>query len=176
MRSTATTLLWPTTSTSTEACSPNTRTPQRTVLRPQRPLGSARLMTAMDKSVFDSLDYLPFGEQIAGGLGTTHKFTGKERDSETGLDNFGARHLGSSMGQFMSPITTDSLSESVHSWTLNAARSANHHVSHRLDQAYLDKLDGKISEEFGTRKSTEWIGTEQQILLAIDGLEHANPE
>ena len=32
-----------------------------------------------------------------------HKFTGKERDSESGLDNFGARYDSSSMGRFMSP-------------------------------------------------------------------------
>ena len=31
------------------------------------------------------------------------KFTGKERDSESGLDNFGARYDSSSMGRFMSP-------------------------------------------------------------------------
>jgi len=31
------------------------------------------------------------------------KFTGKERDSESGLDNFEARYLGSSLGRFMSP-------------------------------------------------------------------------
>ena len=31
------------------------------------------------------------------------KFTGKERDSESGLDYFGARYYGSSMGRFMSP-------------------------------------------------------------------------
>jgi RHS repeat-associated protein len=30
-------------------------------------------------------------------------FTGKERDSETGLDYFGARYYGSNMGRFMSP-------------------------------------------------------------------------
>jgi RHS repeat-associated protein len=29
--------------------------------------------------------------------------TGKERDSESGLDNFGARYNSSSMGRFMSP-------------------------------------------------------------------------
>src|SRR5437773_6572363 len=34
---------------------------------------------------------------------TANKFTGKERDSESGLDNFGARYFGSSMGRFMSP-------------------------------------------------------------------------
>jgi RHS repeat-associated protein len=32
-----------------------------------------------------------------------HKFTGKERDAESGLDYFGARYYGSSMGRFMSP-------------------------------------------------------------------------
>ncbi len=32
-----------------------------------------------------------------------YKFTGKERDSESGLDYFGARYYGSSMGRFQSP-------------------------------------------------------------------------
>src|SRR6202035_3442774 len=32
-----------------------------------------------------------------------YKFTGKERDSESGLDNFGARYFGSSLGRFMTP-------------------------------------------------------------------------
>jgi site-specific DNA recombinase len=49
-------------------------------------------------------------------------------------------------------------------------------VRHRLDQAYLDKLDGKISEEFWNRKSAEWIAEEQQVLLAMQGLEQAKPE
>ncbi len=31
------------------------------------------------------------------------KFTGKERDSESGLDNFTARYFGSTIGRFMSP-------------------------------------------------------------------------
>ena len=32
-----------------------------------------------------------------------HKFTGKERDTESGNDYFGARYYASSMGRFMSP-------------------------------------------------------------------------
>ncbi len=48
-------------------------------------------------------------------------------------------------------------------------------VRRRLDQAYLDKLDGKISEEFWTRKAAEWQAEEQQILFALQGLEHTNP-
>jgi len=31
------------------------------------------------------------------------KFTGKERDSESGLDNFTARYFGSSLGRFTRP-------------------------------------------------------------------------
>ena len=31
------------------------------------------------------------------------KFTGKERDSETGLDYFGARYYGNTMGRWLSP-------------------------------------------------------------------------
>src|SRR5208282_4238208 len=32
-----------------------------------------------------------------------YKFTGKERDTESGLDNFGARYNASNLGRFMSP-------------------------------------------------------------------------
>jgi RHS repeat-associated protein len=56
----------------------------------------------MNQSVCDSLDYLPFGEQIAGGTCTTHKFTGKERDSESNLDYFGARYNSSQSGRWLS--------------------------------------------------------------------------
>lgn len=34
---------------------------------------------------------------------SAHRFTGKERDSESGLDNFGARYNASSLGRFMTP-------------------------------------------------------------------------
>jgi RHS repeat-associated protein len=37
-----------------------------------------------------------------------HKFTGKERDSESGLDNFGARYDSSSLGRFLSPDWSES--------------------------------------------------------------------
>jgi hypothetical protein len=44
-------------------------------------------------------------------------------------------------------------------------------VRHRIDQVYKDKLDGKIGEELWTRKAREWQAEEQQILLALQGLE-----
>jgi len=48
-------------------------------------------------------------------------------------------------------------------------------VRHRLGQAYLDKLDGKISEEFWARESLEWLAEEQQVSLAIKGPANAKP-
>jgi len=36
-------------------------------------------------------------------LRNRYKFTGKERDAESGLDMFGARYYGSSLGRFMTP-------------------------------------------------------------------------
>jgi RHS repeat-associated protein len=40
---------------------------------------------------------------MTGSVASLYKFTGKERDSESGLDDFGARHYASSMGRFMQP-------------------------------------------------------------------------
>jgi RHS repeat-associated protein len=53
----------------------------------------------------DDSDFYPFGAErpISLSSGNSYKFTGKERDSESGLDNFGARYNSSSMGRFMSP-------------------------------------------------------------------------
>jgi hypothetical protein len=49
-------------------------------------------------------------------------------------------------------------------------------VRHRLDQGYLDKLDGKISEKFWTRESAERTVEKQQVSFAIEGLANANPD
>jgi RHS repeat-associated protein len=53
------------------------------------------------------IDYYPYGsvqnDYCATQLSQRYKFTGKERDSESGLDNFGARYDASSLGRFMSP-------------------------------------------------------------------------
>jgi RHS repeat-associated protein len=57
----------------------------------------------MNQRVVDSPDYLPFGEQTGGDTTTTHKFTDKERDSESGLDEFGARYYTSLLGRFLIP-------------------------------------------------------------------------
>jgi len=85
-------------------------------------LGSTRALWD-DTGVKARFDFLPFGEAIPGdrngraaltcaagvancynGPGSlTQKFTGKERDAETGLDYFGARYMSAAQGRFTSP-------------------------------------------------------------------------
>src|SRR5579871_6378098 len=51
-----------------------------------------------------NLDYLPFGELNSSDTNiTTHKFTGDERDSETGLDHTLFRQYSSNTGNWLSP-------------------------------------------------------------------------
>jgi RHS repeat-associated protein len=87
-------------------------------------LGSTRLVTAMDKSVVDNLDYEPFGQQASGASATTHKFTGKERDSESSLDYFGMRHYASTMGRWMVPDRVNVTEDRV----VNPANTLNKYV------------------------------------------------
>jgi RHS repeat-associated protein len=79
-------------------------------------LGSTRIVTDRNGSLVARHDYLPFGEEIpsssggrsaVAGYGTADglrlRFTGRERDSETGLDYFFARHYSGTQGRFLSP-------------------------------------------------------------------------
>ncbi len=79
-------------------------------------------MTDSSGGVKRRFDYLPFGEDLLAGIGgrttamgyndgttvqqpdkTSMKFTGKERDAESGLDYFGARYFSAAQGRFTSP-------------------------------------------------------------------------
>jgi RHS repeat-associated protein len=68
-------------------------------------LGSSReiVQTGQTTPCYDA-DFYPFGGERAytNTCQQNYKFTGKERDPESGLDNFEARYYGSSIGRFMS--------------------------------------------------------------------------
>ena len=78
-------------------------------------LGSTRLATPINNGTVGTpnrSDYLPFGQEIPATWNRSNyvadssqriKFTSKERDSETGLDFFGARYMSSAQGRFTSP-------------------------------------------------------------------------
>jgi len=73
------------------------------------PLGTRRVQTDLAGAVEQTYASLPFGDCPDGdtlsctGGATEHHFTGKERDSESGNDYFGARYYASSMGRMLSP-------------------------------------------------------------------------
>ncbi len=68
-------------------------------------LGSADVIADEAGDIQKESDYYPYGGEIviSGSDPNKFKFTGKERDSESGLDMFGARYYASSMGRFMIP-------------------------------------------------------------------------
>jgi RHS repeat-associated protein len=88
-------------------------------------LGSTRMVMSSTGCVTSRLDYLPFGFTIPSSVGPRasvsdpcggpgvitysqdpafrQRFAGKERDSETGLDYFGARYYSGAQGRFTSP-------------------------------------------------------------------------
>lgn len=85
-------------------------------------LGSARLMSGYNGYPVWQATYLPFGQEHNPQITVNrYKFTSKERDSETGLDYFGARYLGSTLGRFTSPDSTSYSSlRFPQSWNLYA--------------------------------------------------------
>ncbi len=78
-------------------------------------LGTTRIVMDASGKVVSRHDFVPFGEEIPANTAgrdahfganndtIAQKFTGKERDSESGLDYFGARYYGSALGRFTSP-------------------------------------------------------------------------
>ena len=84
--------------------------------------------SATGNSCEQDIDYYPYGgveeDYCSNGPTQHYKFTGKERDTESGLDNFGARYNASGMGRWMSPdainITVDRI--------LNPANTLNKYI------------------------------------------------
>jgi RHS repeat-associated protein len=71
-------------------------------------LGTASIIATpatFSSATVEESDYLPYGAEIpiSGSDPNHYKFTGKERDAESGLDNFGFRYDSSAMGRFMTP-------------------------------------------------------------------------
>jgi RHS repeat-associated protein len=69
-------------------------------------LGSTTMVVNAAGAIENESDYYPWGGELkisAADGGNHYKFTGKERDAETGLDYFGKRYYGNSLSRWTSP-------------------------------------------------------------------------
>ncbi|HJX85579.1 MAG TPA: RHS repeat-associated core domain-containing protein, partial [Candidatus Angelobacter sp.] len=68
-------------------------------------LKTASVVTDASGAILDESDYYPWGGELpfTNNLDNHYKFTGKERDTETGLDYFGARYYSNGLGRFITP-------------------------------------------------------------------------
>ena len=68
-------------------------------------LGSSSVVTDNLGVIRDESDYYPYGGErtVTDSDSNRYKFTGKERDGESGFDNFGARYYSSALGRFVVP-------------------------------------------------------------------------
>jgi len=85
-------------------------------------IGNVRAVTNQAGQIVERHDYLPFGEECTAGPcasnpgltgGQPKHFTGKERDTETGLDYFGARYYRANLGRFTSVDPTVTMKENI---------------------------------------------------------------
>jgi RHS repeat-associated protein len=89
------------------------------------------------------------------------KFTGKERDAESNLDYFGARHYASTMGRWMSPDLVNVTEDRV----VNPANTLNKYVYglDRFDPSFLtpvrsaDQPGASVNEEY-RNTGIRWVG------------------
>jgi RHS repeat-associated protein len=97
-------------------------------------LGTERARTSTTGTLSESCTSLPFGDALSctGSDTSGLHFTGKERDTESGLDNFKARYDSSSMGRFMSPDPLNTLDLS-HPQKLNRYTYANNNPLSNVD-------------------------------------------
>jgi RHS repeat-associated protein len=68
-------------------------------------LKTASVITDASGNIKSDSDYYPWGGelQFVANDSNHYKFTGKERDTETGLDYFGARYYSNGLGRFITP-------------------------------------------------------------------------
>src|SRR6267154_4538174 len=116
-------------------------------------LGTERARTTAAGAAYETCTSLVFGDWLTctGGDPSPMHFTGKEHDSESGLDNFGARYDSSSMGRFMQP---DPLLNSGQTWN---PQSWNRY-------AYTEHNPQRYTDPTGLYKFGDCTGTAEQCI------------
>jgi RHS repeat-associated protein len=148
------------------------------------------MVTSQSGTIVARHDYMPFGEEIPAGYagrptaigssaspwnaadGVSQRFTGKERDSESVLDYFGARYYGSALGRFTSPDDgSDQTPGDPQSWNLysyvrnNPARGGQLTEAGRALQKHANRSGSAFSGTTGPPSA--WNQQGEQVLEQI---------
>src|SRR5437879_3411566 len=122
-------------------------------------LGTSRVIVQAGQTTpcYDA-DFYPFGGEriVTNTCPQNYKFTGKERDSESGLDNFGRRYYASTYGRFLSADSIDNDFVTADPRSLNRYGYARNNPLKFIDPTgEAAELTGKTDEE--RRKQLEAI-------------------
>lgn len=137
-------------------------------------LGSPRVITDAAGNVISRRDFYPFGEDIPSSIGgraiingfssmdnIRQKFTGYEKDNETGLDFAQARYYGNSNGRFTSPDPLLSSGNIFNSQSWNRYIYSSNNPINNIDPTGLfvfgaslggNKTDAMLDAEAGDNK------------------------
>ncbi len=119
-------------------------------------LGSVRAVTNASGAVIVRHDYEPYGrEWNAPASSDTRRFTGKERDPESGLDYFGARYYSAPVARFTSV-------DPVYTWSENLADPErwNRYAYARNNPLRYTDPDGKVVLDFQEFKTNLHLATQ----------------
>ncbi len=111
------------------------------------------------------IDYFPYGGQqndycSGSGVAQNYKFTGKEHDSECGLDDFPARYYTSAMGRWMTPDPMGGHVEDPQ--TLNRYAYARNNPTSLTDPTGLDfYLSCQHTDNNGSTCQQMQVGTDK---------------
>ncbi|MBI3425800.1 MAG: RHS repeat-associated core domain-containing protein, partial [Acidobacteria bacterium] len=138
-------------------------------------LGTPRMNVGLAGTLADVRrhDYLPFGEELVA-LQTPHrlanngyladgvrqKFTGKERDGETGLDYFQARYFSNVQGRFTSPDSFQG--KAISPQTLNLYTYVRNNPLKYVDPSGHLAQDPKKDDDYDPRKTVAVIETKEK--------------
>jgi RHS repeat-associated protein len=138
-------------------------------------LGSHGLIeNATGTACEQDVDYYPYGAEqydyCTTQVAQNYKFIGKERDVESGLDNFGARYNASGLGRFMTPdwaakpVTVpyanfgDPQTLNLYVYVENAPLSRIDAVGHAIENA-ISNTGGGVFGDPDTISATDWTAT-----------------
>jgi RHS repeat-associated protein len=138
-------------------------------------VGSHTVVTNANGVCEQDIDYFPYGGVITDHcpvVAQHYKFAGKERDSESGLDYFGARHNGSTMGRFMTPDPLQIMKQKLvdpQQWNMyayvrnNPLRFVDPTGAYLVNCAQGDKKCNKAADNFEKQRQKDLNSKDRKV-------------